>query len=102
MIEQLTDRNFQSRIADTRQGVCVFVKKLCPHCKNMLKVVEKFSALQAGATLLSIDIEECAAAAAAFEAERAPTTLVIKEGRVVGKKAGLMNPKEMLGFYQAA
>jgi len=101
MFEQLTDATYENRIAETAAGVCIFIKKLCPHCKNMMKVMEKFSALQPGVTLLSIDVEENKAAADALGAERAPTTLIIKGGSVVGKKAGLMNPKEMLAFYKS-
>ncbi len=102
MFEELTDATYESRFSATEAGVCIFFKKLCPHCKNMMKVLEKFSGLQPGVTLLSIDIEESMKAAEALEAERAPTILVIKNGRLVGKKAGLMNPKEMLAFYKSA
>jgi len=101
-MEQLTDATFEERIAATGNGVCIFIKKLCPHCKNMLKVLEKFSALEPEATLLSIDIEDNAVAAKAYEAERAPTVLVIKGGQVVGRKSGLINPREMAAFYKGA
>lgn len=102
IMEEITDAIYQDRIAAVDAGVCIFVKKLCPHCKNMMKVMEKFSALQPGVSLLSMDIEDNTAAAKEFEAERAPTVLVIKNGKVVATKAGLMNPKEMLAFYQGA
>jgi thioredoxin 1 len=101
-METLTDSTYQDRISATDAGVCIFLKKLCPHCKNMTKVLEKFSSLQPGVALMSIDIEENTESAQAFEAERAPTVLVVKSGKVVGKKGGLMNPKEMLAFYQSA
>jgi thioredoxin 1 len=100
-METLTDATYKDRIAATEQGVCIFIKKLCPHCKNMLKVLEKFSVLQPGTDLMTIDIEENTDCAKAFEAERAPTVLVVKGGKVVGSKAGLMNPKEMLAYYQS-
>lgn len=99
-MEELTDVTYQDRIAATDSGVCIFIKKLCPHCKNMMKVMEKFSVLQPGVSLMSIDIEDNISSAKAFEAERAPTVLVVKDGKVVASKAGLMNPKELLAFYQ--
>jgi thioredoxin 1 len=37
-----------------------------------------------------------------LEAERAPTIIVIKNGAVAARKAGLMNPKEMKAFFAAA
>ncbi len=100
-MESLTDATYKERLAATDAGACIFIKKLCPHCKNMLKVLEKFSALQPGVSLMTIDIEENVESAKAFEAERAPTVLIVKQGKVVGSKAGLMNPKEMLAFYQS-
>lgn len=99
-MEELTDTTYQDRISATNSGVCIFIKKLCPHCKNMMKVMEKFSVLQPGVSLMSIDIEDNTNSAKAFEAERAPTVLVVKDGKVVASKAGLMNPKELLAFYQ--
>ena len=99
-MEELTDTTYQDRISATNSGVCIFIKKLCPHCKNMMKVMEKFSVLQPGVSLMSIDIEDNTDSAKAFEAERAPTVLVVKDGKVVASKAGLMNPKELLAFYQ--
>ena len=102
MLRQLTASDYQAAFSQTKGGVCLFFKQLCPHCKNMEKVLEKFAALQPDAALYGMDIQESADAAAALGAERAPTILVIKNGAVVQKKAGLMNPKEMLAFYTAA
>lgn len=99
MFTPLTDSDFVARMAETQAGAVIFYKKLCPHCKNMEKVLQKFAALTPDVALFGIDIEENPAAAAAHEALRAPTILVIKGGAVTGRKAGLMNPKEMLAFY---
>ena len=83
-------------------GVLLFFKKLCPHCKNMEKVLEKFGAAKPGIALYGIDIEENAAAAAALGAERPPTIFVIKGGEVKASKVGLMNPREMAAFFEKA
>lgn len=99
MFSPLTDSTFNAELATVQAGAVIFYKQLCPHCKNMEKVLQKFSALVPGVVLFGIDIEENPAAAAAHEALRAPTILVIRGGTVKGRKAGLMNPKEMLAFY---
>lgn len=101
MFTPLDDASYEAALHDCEAGVALFHKKLCPHCKNMEKVLEKFSAQAPGVSLFSIDIEENPAAAQAFGAERAPTLLVIKNGSVTGRKAGLMNPRETLAFYKA-
>lgn len=99
---QLTDENYREAFAHTSAGLCIFFKKLCPHCKNMEKVLEKVAAREAGLTILCIDSEESPAAMQAYGAERAPTILALKNGAVAATMTGLMNPKEMLNFYQNA
>lgn len=101
MFTALDDNNYNAVLNDCQAGVVLFYKKLCPHCKNMEKVLEKFSAQAQGISLFSIDMEENPAATQAREAQRAPTILVVKNGAVAGQKAGLMNPREMLAFYKA-
>lgn len=102
MLTTITDADYVATIAASPAGAVLFYKKLCPHCKNMEKVLEKFSALKPDVTLFAVDVEENPVAAQAFEALRAPTILVVKQGKVTGKKAGLMNPKEMLAFFEGA
>ena len=75
MIEIITEADYKDRLAATQNGVLLFFKKLCPHCKNMEKVLEKFGAAKPGIALYGIDIEENAAAAAALGAERPPTRI---------------------------
>ena len=96
----LTDENYAYNVARIEGGVCLFFKKLCPHCKNMEKVLEKFHALEPTASLFRIDIEENSKTASICEVLRAPTLLIIKQGNVVGKKAGLMNPRELFELYR--
>ena len=102
MIEIITEADYKDRLAATEKGVLLFFKKLCPHCKNMEKVREKFGAAKPGIALYGIDIEENAAAAAALGAERPPTIFVIKGGEVKASKVGLMNPREMAAFFEKA
>ena len=102
MIEIITEADYKDRLAATQNGVLLFFKKLCPHCKNMEKVLEKFGAAKSGIALYGIDIEENAAAAAALGAERPPTIFVIKGGEVKASKVGLMNPRELAAFFEKA
>jgi len=95
MIEIITEADYKDRLAATQNGVLLFFKKLCPHCK-------KFGAAKPGIALYGIDIEENAAAAAALGAERPPTIFVIKGGEVKASKVGLMNPREMAAFFEKA
>ncbi len=102
MFSQITDADFKEKIAATADGVLLCFKKLCPHCKNMEKVLEKFATGHTGVTFLSLDSEENPTAMKELEAERAPTIFVIKGGKVAARKAGLMNPREMNALYTGA
>lgn len=102
MFETLTDANFRETMAATEGGVLICFKQNCPHCKNMEKVLEKFSKKAEGVKLFKLDSEANPEALAELDAERAPTVCVIKNGAVAARKSGLMNPKEMLAFYKGA
>lgn len=99
MYTQLTGNTYESAIASVGQGVLLCSKKLCPHCKNMEKVMEKFSVQRPGVALFKLDSEEEAEAMAALGAERVPTVIIIKGGKPVTVKTGLMNPRELLALF---
>lgn len=99
MITLLNETSYAKAIEDTEQGMLIGFKKLCPHCKNMEKVLEKCAAKMPELSLLGLDTEENPEGCAKLGIERAPTILVIKQGQIVGKMAGLMNPRELAAFY---
>jgi len=97
----LTDTDFQTRLAQV-SGVLLFYKKLCPNCKALEKMLEKFFTANPEVGDLRIDSEECPEAMKAFNTERVPTICVLRQGQVVARKVGLMNLREMTDFYQSA
>lgn len=102
MFQAISDKEFPSTVQSTDNGVVIFVKKLCPHCKNMEKMLEKFQKLVPGVTVFTADIEDCPEAMASLSVERAPTVCVVKTGKVTARKTGLMNPREMAAFFENA
>jgi thioredoxin 1 len=98
-MNQLSDNNFRERIADTAEGIVIFYKELCPHCKNMEKVLEKFSAAHPHVALHAVNLEKNPESASMAGVARAPTILVINDGEIRASRAGLMNFKEMNAFY---
>ena len=99
MADHLTKDTYESAIASTGQGLLLCHKKLCPHCKNMEKVIEKFMGQRSGLTLHLVDSEEQPDVMTAIGAERVPTILIIKGGKVVASKTGLMNPRELAALF---
>ena len=97
----LTETDFDA-ITETQNGLLLFYKKICPFCKTMDAVLEKFSRSQPEASLFRVDIEAQAALADRFEVDRAPALFVLKNGQVLDKKSGLMNIKELRAMYADA
>ena len=100
MLTLLSDEKYAQAIAQTPQGVLIGFKKLCPHCKNMEKVLEKCADRLPGAVFMGLDTEENPDACGRLGIERVPTLLIIKQGAITAKMAGLLNPKEFCAFYQ--
>ncbi|MHB1131783.1 MAG: thioredoxin family protein [Chloroflexota bacterium] len=97
----LTDSDFRTHLAQS-SGVLMFFKKLCPNCKALEKMLDKFFVANPDVNYLRIDSEECPEAMKEFGVERVPTLYVLKDGKVLSKKVGLMNVREMTEFYYSA
>jgi thioredoxin 1 len=97
----ITDADFKARL-EKATGILLFYKKLCPNCKALEKVIEKFLLANAHVPFMRIDSEECPEAMKAFDTERVPTICVLRDGQIASKKVGLMNLREMTDFYQSA
>ena len=100
-IVELTETNFDNETAD-RDGILLFYKTICPFCKTLEAVIEKFSKAYPDASLFRVEFEQQKALSDRFAVERAPTLFVLKGGNMVHRKAGLMNPKELKALYQEA
>jgi thioredoxin 1 len=95
---KITDSNCCSCI-EGKNGVVLFYKKLCPNCRALEKMLEKFSSNNPEITIFRIDSEECPSAMAEYKVERVPTLLIVEDGAIIRKKVGLMNLREMQDFY---
>jgi thioredoxin 1 len=94
----LTDNDYQVRL-ENGNGVLLFYKKLCPNCKALEKMLEKFFAANPSIPGWRVDSEESVEAMKYFGVERVPTVLLLKNGQVTARKVGLMNLREMFDFY---
>ena len=99
----LDEKNYARQIADTRGGIILLHKALCPHCQNMRKVIAKFmAAVGEEVSLMLMDSEENPEALKALNVERVPTIMIVKNGQVAATKTGLMNPRELAALYRSA
>lgn len=84
--------NFFASLSD---AILFFHKELCPHCKNMEKVLIKFSAKAPSVEIYSIDSEIHPELMKKLSFERVPTLVFVRNGEVVKVHSGLMNPREL-------
>lgn len=99
--QEVTNDNYKE-IMGKSTGVLLSHKPACPHCKNLKIVIEKFQKKNGEVDYLLLDTEANAEAMAELEIERVPTLFIIIDGEVKVKKAGLMNPKELIAMYKKA
>ena len=97
----LTTENFSEY---TAQNDCLvmFFKSQCPNCKVLMKVMDKVKGMQPALNIAAVNSEECPEILEQTEASRVPTTLVYKQGELLARKVGVINPAQMLSFYQTA
>ena len=100
-VTHLTDTNFKEGIKKAAGGIVLFHKKLCPHCLNMQKVLDKLSAKRSDISIMHIDSEENPQAMDSLGVERVPTMVIIKDGEAAGRHVGLMNPRETAALYDS-
>lgn len=99
MFTELTDANFESTIAESKNAVLLFVKPLCPNCKAVEKMLEKFNTMVPGLSYYTTDMEQSPQAFEAYDAKRVPTLLIVKNGKITNRHVGLLNPLEMQKVY---
>lgn len=97
----LTDADHQEKLAQAN-GLLFCHKPLCPNCKAMEKVIEKFLAANPSVALMRIDSTQSPEAMKALGADRVPAIYILKAGNILAQKIGLMNVRELMAFYQAA
>ncbi len=100
-VMELSDGGFKSALAENN-GVVLFYRKICPHCKALKKVIEKVSAANPDLTVMQIDSEGNPAAMADLEISRVPTLLVSRDGNITQRKTGLVNARELTALIQTA
>lgn len=100
-VMELTDGDFKSALAEN-DGIVLFHKKVCPHCKALKKVIEKVSTANPELTVMQIDSEENPTAMAELEISRVPTLLVTRGGKIAARKSGLFNARELTALIQTA
>lgn len=95
----VTKEHIDADFSSMTDAIILCHKELCPHCKNMEKVITKFSAKAPSVETFSADSEEFPELMEKLSFERVPTLVFVRSGKVVDVKSGLMNPRELKAHY---
>ena len=101
VIREIAAAELSDCIKAADNAIVLYHKELCPHCKNMEKVLAKFSKKAAGVEFYGVDSNEEPIEMDKYGVERVPSLLFVKNGEVVHCKTGLMNPKELAALYSS-
>ena len=99
--QALTSTNFDEFIRDG-SGIIICHKPQCPHCKIMKTVLGKLATMEPDLGIAAVDSIAEQELLKKMEVERVPTLCVFKDGNIVARHSGVMNPTETLQWYERA
>jgi thioredoxin 1 len=99
VIKTLAASDLPAHIESADDAIIFYHKELCPHCKNMEKVLNKFSNKNGFTNIYGVDSNEEPIQMERYGVERVPSLLFVKKGKVIHVKTGLLNPKELTALY---
>jgi len=93
---------FNSHINGKKPVVIDFFAEWCGPCKLMTPVLQEVKA-QIGdrATILKMDIDKNPEFANQYHIQAVPTLLMIKEGKVIWRKSGVVAAREILAYLDS-
>lgn len=98
-IRDITTEAGMAHFEGLSDAIVFFHKSLCPHCKNMEKVLDKFGARAPQVAISSVDSEARPELMKELGFERVPTLVFIRDGKVAKVFSGIMNPRELQALY---
>lgn len=101
VIKTIAASELTACIESAEDAIIFYHKELCPHCKNMEKVLNKFSKKSGLSSIYGVDSNEEPIQMGDYGVERVPSLMFVKNGKVVHVKTGLLNPKELIALYNS-
>ena len=92
------DTNFEEEIKEGKVIVDFFAT-WCGPCRMIGNVLEEISKEQEDIKILKIDVDEYDELAYQFQVMSIPTIVFYKDGKIINKKVGFCNKKELLGYF---
>jgi thioredoxin 1 len=97
MAEQITDKNFKSKVLESAKPVLVdFWAEWCGPCRMLAPIIEELGvSLKDKVAIYKMDIEENPATPSEFGIRSIPTMILFNKGEQVGVKTGLSSKENI-------
>lgn len=94
---QLNNSNFEQVVLNSDKPVLIdFWATWCGPCRMQAPVIEELAEeLEGSAVIAKLDVDENPELAAQFSVMSIPTLVILKDGKIVGRRTGV-TPKETL------
>lgn len=103
MIKNITKANFQQEVMECETTVLLdFFASWCGPCKMIAPVLKEIAEERSDITVGKVNIDEELELAKEFKIMSVPTLLVMKNGQIMQKAAGVMKKEEILNLLVTA
>lgn len=100
MIQEFTDSNFQSMLAEGKPVVVDFWAPWCGPCKMMLPIIEELATEYEGKINVGkINVDENDETCATYGIMNIPTILYFKNGELVNRSVGAMRKPDLQKLF---
>lgn len=103
MVKEITSKNFDSEVYDTRRLVVIdMYADWCGPCKMMAPVIESLSDTYEDVKFVKINVDNAPDIASRFHVESIPNFVFIKGGKVVNQIVGARDIDSFADLVEAA
>ena len=101
MITKLTNENYEQEVLQAKGTVVVdFYADWCGPCQMQAPIIEELAAEKTDVKFCKLNTDEAVAVAIENGISSIPTIMIVKDGQIVYKEAGLTSKAELEGLLK--
>ena len=101
MITKLTNENYEQEVLQAKGTVVVdFYADWCGPCQMQAPIIEELAAEKTDVKFCKLNTDEAVAVAIQNGISSIPTIMIVKDGQIVYKEAGLTSKAELEGLLK--
>lgn len=98
-ILKITEENFESEVLQSDKTVLIdFYADWCGPCKVLSPIVEEFASENPDIKVVKVNVDEAQNLAINYEVMSIPTLVVIKDGKEVNRRIGVINKTDLMSL----